>query len=328
MERMKSLLTLFLVLYGFLFSHAQEVCMISCSNSSDSSFYSIAKIDENDFWICGESGILKRIDTLGNLSHMSMPANCGHLLKVLRWKHYVFLSSDNGTLFRYDLIQGRWLTRSFDKFRKRCFYNFFITPEGRMVICGGSKGIAKGKREIPRGFIASCDTGFSGFTVHRSRLHQFVFLVKPSENGGVAALTFNGVYSSVYESKNLHSWRRKAMLKGLVHDFLFYGDTLYMSGSWNMKYKKEGLLGRFQPDKRKQLVKGTGCIWKMFPQSGKLFAISRSGSLATFSTDLKQWNAFRLPEIFSIYALEFLNPGKCIIAGNGKRIYMVNFDSP
>lgn len=40
----------------------------------------------------------------------------------------------------------------------RCFYDFTITENGVIILCGGTKEIAKGIKKIPRGFIALTDT--------------------------------------------------------------------------------------------------------------------------------------------------------------------------
>ena len=321
---MRFLRLLFLCLVYSSALNAQEIRCISKGIGSDSSFYSIAKINENEYWLCGETGILKRLDTLGNLQNISIPEYHGHLLKVMKWNDYVFLSSDEGAMYRYDLKLNRWLVKQFRGFEERCFYDFFISSDARLVICGGAKAIAKGKKRIPHGFVLQSDTSFSHQNILRKRVHEFNFLIRPDEHGNTRLLSFNGHRSKIYVSKNLKKWKKKESIRGLVHDILQSGDTLLYCGAGGIRYKEAGLFGCRPSVSIRQEIPDIGCIWRLQEHRGSFFGISRSGGLLEIEPRTARFLRRPLTENFSIYAIAFTPGGKCILAGNGKRIYMMD----
>ena len=123
---------------------AQEIVTLLSGKSSDSSFYHVERINDNEYWVCGEFGILKKLDTLGHIQNIEAPAEGMHLFKILRWNNYVFLAADHGKLIRYNLLTSEWKIKSFKGFKQRCFYDFTINDQGTIVLCGGHSKIAKG----------------------------------------------------------------------------------------------------------------------------------------------------------------------------------------
>ena len=316
----------FFLFIFFLRSQAQEITCISNGNGSDSSFYSIARINENEYWLCGETGILKRLDTLGHLQNIGIPEYHGHLLKVLRWNDYIFLSSDEGTMYRYHQKDRTWLVKQFRGFEERCFYDFLIDADGRLMICGGAKGIAKGKKKIPHGFILRSDTGFTCSVIMRKRIDEFYFLIRADASGKAHLLSFNGYWSKIYESKDLRKWKRREKIKGLVHDMIHFDDTVFYCGASDIRYKESGLFFSSPSAAGKQIIPDIGCIWRMQKHRGILFGISRSGGLLEVERQSLKLSRRTLPVNFSIYAFAFTPGGKCILAGNGKRIYMMDLE--
>lgn len=304
---------------------AQKFSILSQGDYADSSFYHIEKIAENEFWICGEYGILKKIDTLGNISTLNFIPRGKHLLKIVRWKDYVFLSDDDGGVYRYNLNSKQWLQKEFNGFKNRCFYDFTITPQGTIILCGGTKAIAKGKKKIPHGFIAVSDTGLREIKKVWGSFRKFVFSVSTYYHGNYQALSYNGRSSIFIQSKDGRKWKKGKRIKGLIHDAVEYRDTLVFCGSNNMHYKEDGLLGCIDPVKKRDVVPQSGCIWSLQPFGDRLLGICRSGSLSVFNPLQENWNPINLPKAFSIYDAEVISQKKLILVGHGKRIYLAEF---
>ncbi len=292
---------------------------------SDSSFYHIEKIEDNEFWICGEYGILKKIDTLGNLSSINFKSNGQHLLKVVRWRDYVFLSDDNGSMYRYNRKNNTWIAKKFNNFRNRCFYDFTITENGVIILCGGTKEIAKGIKKIPRGFIALTDTSLQSIEKVWGSFRKFVFSVSTIYEGKYSAIVFNGIQSTILRSKSGSKWKRGKSIKGLVHDAIVRQDTLIVCGSKNIHYKQDGIIGSIYPEKELKSISGSGCIWSLQPFGNELLGISRSGSICHLKSIKDNWVPIALPQAFSIYDVEVISEKKLILVGHGKRIYLAEF---
>ena len=87
----------------------QSVNVVLRGSKSDSSFYHLAKIKNNEFWAGGKYGILRSIDTLGNVSGIPFP-NEGHdILKIERVKNHVFILTSNSVVFKYDIEKDTFI---------------------------------------------------------------------------------------------------------------------------------------------------------------------------------------------------------------------------
>jgi hypothetical protein len=317
-----------LVLLFIFFSlsiKAQQFKVLSKGDYSDSSFYHIEKIEANEFWICGEYGILKRMDTLGNISPINFKSNGQHLLKVVRWKDFVFLADDNGSMYRYHLKNNTWIVKEFPAYKNRCFYDFMITSNGGIILCGGTKEIAKGIKKIPHGFIAVTDTGLQNIEKVWGSFRKFVFSVSTTYEGKYTAIVFNGIQSTLFYSESGKKWKRGKSIKGLVHDAIVRHDTLLVCGSKNIHYKQDGIIGSIYPAKELKSISGSGCIWSLQPFGNELLGISRSGSICHLKSIKDNWVAIALPQVFSIYDVEVISEKKLILVGHGKRIYLAEF---
>lgn len=322
---MRKLIILCWIFLGFKAASGQQFKILSTGDYSDSSFYHIEKIDVNEFWICGEFGILKKLDTLGNLSTIPFQSNGEHLLKIIGWKDFVFLSGDNGGLYRYNRKDKTWLIKKPKHFENRCFYDFTITEEGEMILCGGTRAIAKGRKKIPNGFIAVCDTGFQNIKKVWSHYRKFCFSVSNQFEGNYQALVYNGLSSRIMESSNGKKWKKKNKIKGLVHDVIAFENSLVICGAKNIHYKEDGMIAVVYPQKSTQIIPASGCIWRLEKFRNQLLGISRSGEMAVFNPLNEKWKSIPLPQAFSIYDAEVFSNQKLILVGHGKKIFMADF---
>jgi len=307
------------------FCKAQKFTLLSDGNYADSSFYHIEKISENEFWICGEYGILKKTDTLGNLTSIAFNSEGKHLLKIKRWKHFVFVSTDNGSFYRYNLLTQQWMHKYFEAFENRCFYDFSITEEGTIITCGGTKAIAKGKKKIPHGFIAISDTGLSTMKSVWKSFRKFVFSVGEFHEGKYHAIVFNGIQSYILKSNKGLKWKRGKRMSGLVHSIKSFNGKLWVCGAKSIDYKKDGLVGKVYPKKETTFLPGTGCIWHLELFNETIIGICRNGSISLLNDSKLQWEPIIMPQPFSIYDLSVISKSKIILVGHGKRIYLAEF---
>ena len=94
-------LIILLLFYSNIFG--QNIQVVSQGIESDSSFYHIEKINENEFWVAGECGILKKIDSLGNVSSQNFPNEGLDILKIVKKENYIFIITNNALIYRYDI---------------------------------------------------------------------------------------------------------------------------------------------------------------------------------------------------------------------------------
>ncbi len=102
-------LVILLLFYSNIFG--QKIHVITQGIESDSSFYHIEKINENEFWAAGEYGILKKIDSLGNVSSQSFPNEGLNILKIIKKENYIFLITDNALIYRYDILNKIFINK-------------------------------------------------------------------------------------------------------------------------------------------------------------------------------------------------------------------------
>lgn len=307
---------------------AQEIETLLRGTSQDSSFYHVERISPNEYWVGGEYGILKKLDTLGQIQNIHLAAEGSHILKIQRWKDFVFLSADNGKLIRYNLTTNEWKIKSYTRFQNRCFYDFTINESGLLVLCGGHSKIAKGKKRLPGGFIALSDTGLTPpKIVWRSGL-KFPFNMY-QDSGKISVWIYNGFHSQIIQSSTCKEWKKSGQkIKGLVHGCISDRDTLLVCGSKSVRYKKSGMLGRISPGKAICYPAETGCIWDYKKLGNKWVALGRSGEISLIELKNPLWKPIRLPEAASLYDAIALSENKLLVVGHGKRLYFVRFRHP
>ena len=95
--------------------YGQKIQILSQGYHTDSSFYSVQKINENEYWVAGENGILKKIDSLGNMSRLNLPVEKIDILKIIMTNNYVFLTTANSIIYRYDIDRGVFIKKNISR---------------------------------------------------------------------------------------------------------------------------------------------------------------------------------------------------------------------
>ena len=303
------------------FLKGQEIQLLLNGTRPDSSFYQIEKIGANEFWIGGEYGILKKVDTLGNVSSLGLPNLGKDIIKIKKVDSFVYLLTADAVIYRYDLVQKSFLTKSFTGFKNKCFYDFVARQDGTLVVCGGATGIAEGKPKIPRGFIATVSPDLSEIKIVWKSLRKFVWALLEEEDQSILAVTFNGLNTKVMKSEDLKSWSKVARIKGLVHEINLIDDKIWFSGARSALFKKSGILGTIRDTFKK--IKGTGCIWRLDKINDRIVGVTYSGDLIHIGTEGNVIGRFDIPKYYSLYDLEQMTASKMLVVGRGKTAFIV-----
>ncbi len=304
----------------------QVATQLMKGSGDDSSFYAVRKISSNEFWVGGKNGVLKRIDSLGNISSIAgFPNDESDILKIERLHNYVYLTTSKGCIYRYDINAKVFIKKQFPSFKNKCFYDMLFLKDGSLLVCGGTSAIARGSKVIPRGFIAQVDSGLNTIKVLWHSGKKFVWALADMGSNGIDAATYNGFNSKIINSANLISWHKLYRVKGLVHSTTVLGNTLCYSGTKTMRYSKGGIFGFTAKDCKQCSVQQSGCIWHTTAFHDSLFAVTYSGEIMSFDKNGNIGMSFRVPGATTLYCIEKVSATKLLVAGHGKEIYMVEF---
>jgi hypothetical protein len=319
---MKHQIQLIFLLLFYSTAFGQKIHTIFQGIESDSSFYHIEKINKNEFWAGGEYGILKKIDSLGNVSTQNFPNEGLNILKILKKENYVFIITDNAVIYRYDILNKMFKKKIFLNFKNKCFYDLIALQNGDLMVCGGTSGIAKGEKKIPNGFIAILDPDLKEIsTVWKSR-RKFVWSLLELENGNILASTFNGLNTKIIKTENYIDWEKNTRIKGLVHEIALLTNTIWYSGSRNIHDKENGIIK--MKGQKQLLLNKTGCLWSMDVVNGKIISVTANGKLIILdkkTSELKQID--NSPFVF--YDIEKISESKILVVGHGKGICIIDF---
>jgi hypothetical protein len=184
-------------------------------SNHDSSLYSICKINENEFWIGGENGILFQCDSNANLSRSSLNTEGCTIIKIVKQDPFVFMITDSQVIFRYHLPSSTFEKFTMSGFRKKCFYDISLLPNGKIMLCGGNKKVSRVKKCIPYGFIAETDTSLNLLNITWKNARKFVWSLA-YEKDTIYASTFNGINSRIVQKAISGEWERKTKFKGIL----------------------------------------------------------------------------------------------------------------
>jgi len=307
-------------------SYGQKLQIISRGTDIDSSFYHLGKINANEFWAGGEFGILKRIDSLGNILPLQFPNEGLNILKIERVNNYVYVLTDNSVIYLYNIDTDTFTKKSFPQFHGKCFYDMLPLKNGDLLVCGGTKGISKGEKRIPRGFIARLDPELNTIETVWKSPRKFVWSMAQNAGGEIFAATFNGFNTRIIKSINVNSWTKKYQVSGLVHELTTWNNTLWYSGTQGIRYRKNGILGI--AGGKQMVFEKTGCLWSMDEMADRITSVTANGQLLSFDPSTSTSTKFSLPSTFSLYDMEKISSSKILLVGHGKSIYILDFKPP
>ncbi len=314
------LFPLLLVFIGFgnkIF--AQNTLFIQAPASPDSSFYDIIKVQKNEYWICGEHGILKSVDSLGIITDIhGFPGKDNNLLKMLKLSDRILISGDKGYIYTFFFSSKKWKTLHIPSLKRRSIYSLLSLGDSIIYACGGNMPIAKGKRAIPRGFVyISTDQGESWRQVINKWNRFFWDMAYNPEQHNVAALGYSPLGSRIFEIKN-DDFQKSAMhTKLLLHDIEYAPEQgLLACGG---QYKKSGGKGKIYWFNQKKTIdfESGGFIWSLiFDQQLKLLTAG-PGTIHFTTPGSKQWQSKQILSPGNFYQSVKISDRKVFIIGSG-----------
>lgn len=323
---MKRILNLLFVLLLYANTFAQKIQTVLHGIDSDSSFYHIAKINNNEFWIGGEYGILKTMDTLGNVSNIKYDNVGLNILKIERVNNYVFIATDDAVIYRYDIEKKVFIKKEFPEFKGKCFYDLIALSNGKLMVCGGTKGIAKATKKLPKGFIAIVDMDLNTITTVWKNYRKFVWSLLELDNHKILASTYNGLSTKIIETTDFKHWKTNTQVKGLVHEIALIDNQVWYCGSKNNHYKNEGIIGLNKIDHSKKVICKTGCIWSMDILNDKIISVTQSGELLKLDKVTNEFELLKIPDAFTLYDIQKISNKKIVVIGHGHTAYILDFN--
>ena len=305
--------------------NAQIIEEMNVGNDLDSSYYDVYQMANGDIWLGGEFGVLKTMQSDGTLKSISYPNNGSNILKFLRIGDFLYISADHGTLYKYNLLTSKCSKTEFPNFKNRCFYDLTYDNAGKLIVCGGSSGIGRGKKRIPMGFIASIDTSLKTEPeIIWKNTRKFVWALSQESTHGFAAAIFNGTHSSIYHfsDANRNKFSKGLKVKGLIHALTKIDDRLIYSGCKSIQYHKKGIWGFEDDQSSYRTIEKAGIICNVIKLNSKLYGFTQQGSLLELSHDSNKI-VYQTPNSSAFYEALTMNKQTLLIAGHGKSLIKI-----
>jgi hypothetical protein len=306
-------------------SSAQIIEEINIGNDIDSSYYDVYQLAEGDIWLGGEFGVLKRMRTDGSIQSIAYPNNGSNIHKFFRIGDFLYIAADHGTLYKYNLITEHFSRTEFPDFKNRCFYDLTYNNAGKLIICGGSSGIGRGKKRIPMGFVASIDTSLTQDPeIFWKNSRKFVWALSQEGNKGFAAAIFNGTRSTIYHfaDANESSIKKGINVKGLIHALNDIDGRLVYSGCRSIQYHKKGIWG-FEDDRSSyRTIEKVGIIWNVIQLNSKIYGFTQQGTLLELSQD-SNLIVYQSLNASAFYEALAMNKQTLLLAGHGKSLIKI-----
>ena len=307
---------------------AQIIEEINVGNNLDSSYYDVYQLASGDIWLGGEFGVLKTMQADGTLKSIAFPNNGSNILKFFQIGNFLYISADHGTIYKYNLLTSKCIKTEFPNFNNRCFYDLTYDNAGKLIVCGGSSGIGRGKKRIPMGFIASIDTSLKTEPeIFWRNTRKFVWALSQEGTHGFAAAIFNGTHSTIYHfSEALPNNLSKGIkVKGLIHALTRIDDRLIYSGCKSIQYNKNGIWGFEDDPKSYSIINNAGIICNVVKINSKIYGFSQQGALFELSKD-SNLKLYQSKNSTAFYEALAINKQTLLLAGHGKSLIKIVMD--
>ena len=306
-------------------SNAQIIEEINVGSDIDSSYYDVYQLAEGDIWLGGEFGVLKRMRKDGSIQSIAFPNDGSNILKFFRIGHFLYIAADHGTIYKFNLLTEQISKTEFPNFKNRCFYDLTYNNAGKLIVCGGSSGIGRGKKRIPMGFVASIDTSLSQKPeIIWKNTRKFVWALSQEGDKGFSAAIFNGTHSTIYHflEANKDSVSKGIKVKGLIHALNNIDGRLVYSGCRSIQYHKKGIWGYEDDRSSYKIVGKAGIICNVIKMNSKLYGFTQQGSLLELSNDSNSI-IYQTPNSSAFYEALAMNKQTLLIAGHGKSLIKI-----
>jgi hypothetical protein len=289
---------------------------------SDSSYYDIIKV-EDKYWIAGKYGILKSIDSEGNLENIDYPSLDLDIYKLENLdNNKIIASGDKGTIYIHDLISKTWQTIQVKGYENACFYNLAVDNEHNIYVGGGNSKIAHSKKTIPYGFILTSKDGGKTWNNSFKNMLNMVWCVKRNEfNNKMYALMYTINKTFLYELKD-EKWKKKQKIgNSIFHEVQFEDEKNFVAtGGWI------GKKGRINSNTQKNVIENSGLLWgRVKNEHFTLYTGCDGKILVEFENGDKQLSETKLNLPFSIYEAIFVDTYTAYAIGSGRTLLKIQF---
>ena len=308
---------------------SQSIEVISQPRGLDSSYYHLLQVDDNEYWAGGKNGVLTSLDTMGNMTPIVYPSFGLKILKIVQNESYIYFSTDNAVIYRYDKSSKTFSFRKFDNFENRAFYDMILLDTGELIVVGGSSSIVQSKKKFPMGFIGIVSSDLDSIEIVWKKYRKFVWSVVQDASGNIIAATFNGLNTKLIESTDKgRQWKKKKKVRGLVHEVAVLEDELWYCGASGFYFFdyfwKNGILG--EVDGKRYKLKEKSCQWSLCRMGKKIATINTRGEIILTDLSSKETQTVSMPYPAALYDIEEVSEGKFLVVGKGKGAYLINFD--
>ena len=282
----------------------------------------MTKINDNEFWVGGEYGILKKVDSSGNISQVDFPNEGLNILKIINVEDFIYVVTANSVIYRYNTTEKTFLKKTFPHFKNRCFYDVISLKDGNLLVCGGTTGIQMESKTMPQGFIALLDKDLKELEPVWKCYHKFVWSLLELPNGEVLAATFNGNNSKIIRSTDYSKWKKDNKVKGLVHELALVDDEVYYSGAQGIRFKRNGIFGKLGQEQVQ--LNGTGCLWSMDTVDGNVISVTSNNKLVLFDTKNNEVRQIDIPISKAMYDIQKISDSKIMVVGHAQSMYIID----
>ncbi len=305
-----------------VFAHGQTVMTIYSGDNQDSSFYHSTVLNDGRMMVGGEYGILKMFDQYGVMTNVEYDNEGVNIIELEQHKNYVYLATDNSQIYRYDLGTGDLIKKSFKQFENRCFYDLIVEEDGTLLVCGGHTGIADGLKKVPHGFVAKINFDTEEVNYLWRNLKKFAWSLDKNAEGEITMAMFNGLNTDVKKLSS-NSWKKLGKIKGLVHEIKYKNEELWYCGSSNIRFWKDGIVGKLSNGKNSTLLEKQGCLWSMEFLGDQVYVAGNKGNLVSVNDEGKIIRNFKIQHAQTFYDIELKENGRIFIFGHAKGAYLI-----
>lgn len=310
---------------------AQVIQCVQAGNASgDSSYYDVFRKTENEYWLGGKSGILKKY-TPGKLPEDVVYPNTGvSILRINRMGERMVLAADKGTLY-FQEPDGGWCVRQIPGYRKYSLYDLLVVDSLTAFVCGGKSKIAVGERTIPFGFIlVTQDGGNTWKRVMGSWKSMIWRLHQDSASRQIFALTYSPFGTRVWvgDSSGI-KWKPTAVR----HPELLHDIAPSSGCSWRLAGGKSGNLRKnasclLESDGSTCFsvsgVPEAGLIWDYTENEHFELATACRGNLLVRDKRKKSpWQCLQMASGANLYEAVFMGKSEVLIIGSNKCLYRI-----
>jgi hypothetical protein len=306
---------------------AQQFTPIQISEKqNDSSFYDILKIDESNFWVAGEKGILVNLNSEFKQTEIQYPNEGLNILKIGKFNNnHIVLCADKGTIYHYYIAEKKWQTQHIKGFSNKVLYNFVALNDKVAYVCGGNSKIALSKKAVPNGFILKTEDGGLSWKKIYSSLGSMVWDVD-SVNNNLVALKYNIFGSRLFTFSSVTNKiiAKSECYKMLAHE---YNPALKMLAGANDFHIYNSGKAIFI-NKHESALNCKSLIWDVATLKNKIIGSSCNGKLIVLKNEnnVSSTTEIQSPTKFNLYGIIAANENDLLLIGSNKTIFKLSFN--